>query len=252
MIKLERSVQIDALLTEIDSLKKKLSSGGNNNQGHALNLRHAQPEDTSTELKVVGQVNAGRLRSASSAAHGGTPVSVSGASSSPGVRQGHPFEEPLKVQQQSGLAVAPASTSAEPLQRITAEEAYEQWQGWVSEVRKTKIGIGTILEESHILDVADGALRIACPDDYHFSSLKRHKEFLIDSFHKATGFKLRIEPVLHSGASNGNGEAVRSAVTSSGAAPVTTTHAQNPGNGNGNEHPVILALRRELGAEPVE
>ena len=119
-------------------------------------------------------------------------------------------------------------------------------------MRKTKIGIGTILEESHILDVMDGALRIACPDDYHFSSLKRHKEFLVDSFHKTTGFKLRIEPVLHSGPRPANGEAALPAATSSGQASVSATHVQNPDNGKGDEHPVILALRRELGAEPVE
>lgn len=252
MIKLERSVQIDTLLNEIDSLKKKLSSGGSNGQGLAMSPRHAQPEDAGTELRVVGQVSAGRLRSASPVAYGEATASSTGASASPGVTLGHPFKEPLQVQLQGGLAAVAAGTPTEPLKRITAEEAYERWQGWVSEVRKTKIGIGTILEESHILDVTDGALRIACPDDYHFSSLKRHKEFLVDSFLKATGFRLRIEPVLHSSPGNGNGEAARPAPASSGQAPVTTTHAPNPGNGNSKEHPVILALRRELGAEPVE
>jgi DNA polymerase III subunit gamma/tau len=250
MIKLERSVQIDALLSEIDSLKKKLSSGGNNGQGQAVSPRRTHPEDTGTELKVVGQVNAGRLRSTSAAAYSGTPASNTGYSASPGMKTGHHFEVPSKVELQEVVAAAPVTASALPMQKITAEEAFEQWQQWVTEVRRTKIGIGTILEESHILDILDGALRIACPDDYHFSSLKRHKEFLVESFHKTTGFKLRIEPVLHSGP--GNGEAAQPAATSSGPVPVATTQMQSPGNGNGVEHPVILALRRELGAEPVE
>jgi hypothetical protein len=117
----------------------------------------------------------------------------------------------------------------------------------VTEVRKTKIGIGTILGESNILDVSDGALRIACPDDYHFSSLKRHKDFLVDSFHKVTGLKLRIEPVLHAQAENTS--AVPPAV---GRTDYSPPPAHVPAGSPGSEHPVILALRRELGAEPVE
>jgi hypothetical protein len=136
------------------------------------------------------------------------------------------------------------------MRKITVEEAFEQWQQWVGEVRKTKIGIGTILGESHILDVTDGALRIGCPDDYHLSSLKRHKEFLVDSFQRITGLKLRIEPVLNT--NPGNGYAVRpdtsSAKTSAGSQP----QQQNLGSSEPSEHPTLLALRRELGAEPID
>jgi hypothetical protein len=136
------------------------------------------------------------------------------------------------------------------MRKITAEEAFKHWPHWVGEVRKTKIGIGTILGESRILDLEDGALRIGCPDDYHFSSLKRHKEFLVESFHKVTGFKLRIEPVLN--INSGNGHGLQTATPNSSAPTSSPIPAQSDGNGGGNEHPVILALRRELGAEPVE
>jgi DNA polymerase III subunit gamma/tau len=248
MIKLEHSVQIDTLLGQIDELKKKLSSNGNNNDARGPGLRMAPTVETPTELKVVGQVNAGRLRSSSASVT--TPV---------------PFEEP---QRQFSHQTTTASSSTphmhagpiqvpeapgpvEPMKKITVEEAYEQWHQWVSEVRKTKIGIGTILGESGILDVADGALRIACPDDYHFSSLKRHKDFLVDSFHKVTGLKLRIEPVLHT-SSDGGANTPASAVRPDVTAAVPTRPANKPANSSGAEHPVILALRRELGAEPVE
>jgi hypothetical protein len=135
-----------------------------------------------------------------------------------------------------------------PLRHISAEEAYEQWQHWVGEVRKTKIGIGTILGESRLLEVSEGALHIACPDDYHVSSLKRHKEFLVESFEKLTGYKLRIEPVLHSLPKTPPAQQVDSTEQS---AQQTSPSPKN-GNGSPGDHPVILALRRELGAEPVE
>ena len=251
MIKLERSVQIDALLNDLDALKKKLSSGEINDRGHVVSVRPAQTEVGGTELKVVGRVNAGRLRSGSSTGYAEAPEPASGQGADSGLGQGHPAGEPPARQRQGNVvSLGVASSSIESMQKITAEEAFEQWQRWVGEVRKTKIGIGTILEESRILDVANGALRIACPDDYHLSSLKRHKEFLVDSFEKVTGFKLRIEPVLHSGSQNGR--AGRSESPASILTPAAAIQAQKPGNGRAEEHPVILALRRELGAEPIE
>jgi len=245
MIKLEQSVQIDALLNQINELKKKLSSGGSNGQGGTTTEHHAPPQDSTSELKVVGSVNAGRLRNTSPAPYGDAPREFSRPSSPAAPQAG--FERP----DLRGASVKPVETvqSPEPTRKITAEEAYEQWSQWVVEVRKTKIGIGTILGESRILDVEDGALRISCPDDYHFSSLKRHKEFLVESFHKVTGFKLRIEPVLNT--SPGNIQTAQPAASNNSASSQPSPGPDH-GNGGGDQHPVILALRRELGAEPVE
>ena len=246
MIKLERSVQIEALLGQIDQLKKKLSLSGANSEEPSTGVRSQQPDDSGTELKVVGQVNAGRLRNASPVAHGDAAKEFSSHSPVPSA----PPVAPIQSTPSFVEPLGDASPSLEPMHKITAEEAFKHWPHWVGEVRKTKIGIGTILGESHILDLEDGALRIGCPDDYHFSSLKRHKEFLVESFHKVTGFKLRIEPVLN--LNPGNGQGVQTATLNTSAPTSSPTPAQGNGNGGGNEHPVILALRRELGAEPVE
>jgi DNA polymerase-3 subunit gamma/tau len=245
MIKLERSVQIDALLGQIDQLKKKLSSSGGNEHGQTVGIRPQQPEDGGTELKIVGQVNAGRLRSASALAYGDLPkeFSIEKSAAAPEIA---PIQKKPAIVESLSVAAPPV----ESIRRITAEEAYEQWPYWIGEVRKTKIGIGTILGESRILDVEDGALRIGCPDDYHFSSLKRHKEFLVESFQKVTGFKLRIEPVLNTNPGNGHG--VQPATPNAASPTDAPRPAHNAGNGGGDEHPFILALRRELGAEPIE
>ncbi|MCX6145356.1 MAG: DNA polymerase III subunit gamma/tau [Ignavibacteriales bacterium] len=249
MIKLERSVQIDTLLGQIDELKKKLNSSGINNDSRGPGLRVAPASQPSTELKVVGQVNAGRLRN----------VSASVTTSAPLEEPQQPFSAqsttitsvPLPSSPATPMQATEPPRMVEPMKRVTVEEAYEQWQQWVSDVRKTKIGIGTILGESNILDVTDGVLRIACPDDYHFSSLKRHKDFLVDSFYRVTGLKLRIEPVLHVPSEhNAATPAATVRLEISTLPPTHQTHT--PGGGSGSEHPVILALRRELGAEPIE
>jgi DNA polymerase-3 subunit gamma/tau len=250
MIKLERSVQIDALLGQIDQLKKKLSLSGANGRGESAGIHPQQPGDLGTELKVVGQVNAGRLRSASAVAYGDTPKEFSIQRSAPVVNHEPTLIAPIQSKPFVAEPVSETAASVVSMRKITAEEAFEQWPHWIGEVRKTKIGIGTILGESRILDVEDGALRIGCPDDYHFSSLKRHKEFLVESFHKVTGFKLRIEPVLNTNPGNGHGAQSATPNTMVPLNPPVPAH--NEGNGGGNEHPVILALRRELGAEPIE
>jgi hypothetical protein len=249
MIKLERSVQIDTLLGQIDELKKKLSSGGNSSTGSGSGLRTAPPSESPTELKVVGQVSAGRLRSSSLNVTASAPLEEPRQSFSPQSTTITTVAPPAA--QAAPPSGSETAGSAEPMKKITAEEAYEQWQQWVTEVRKVKIGIGTILGESSILDVTDGAIRIACPDDYHFSSLKRHKEFLVDSFQRVTGLKLRIEPVLYESL-GGNSATSSSVVRPDVSKSPTTTPSYKPNGGSGAEHPIILALRRELGAEPIE
>jgi DNA polymerase-3 subunit gamma/tau len=249
MIKLEHSVQIDTLLDQIDELKKKLTSSGNSNDGRGPGLRMAPTAEAPTELKVVGQVNAGRLRSSSVSVTASAPLEEPQRPFSPQSTTLTPIPSPSM--QAGPIQASEAVWPVEPMKKITVEEAYEQWQQWVSEVRKTKIGIGTILGESSILDVAEGALRIACPDDYHLSSLKRHKDFLVDSFHKVTGLKLRIEPVLHA-LSEGEPLSPATVVRPDISTPPTTHPLHKPSSGSAAEHPVILALRRELGAEPVE
>ena len=249
MIKLERSVQIDTLLGQIDELKKKLSYGGNSSTGSGSGLRTAPPSESPTELKVVGQVSAGRLRSSSLNVTASAPLEEPRQSFSPQSTTITTVAPPAA--QAAPPSGSETAGSAEPMKKITAEEAYEQWQQWVTEVRKVKIGIGTILGESSILDVTDGAIRIACPDDYHFSSLKRHKEFLVDSFQRVTGLKLRIEPVLYESL-GGNSATSSSVVRPDVSKSPTTTPSYKPNGGSGAEHPIILALRRELGAEPIE
>jgi DNA polymerase-3 subunit gamma/tau len=260
MIKLERSVQIDSLLRQIEELKKKLDSrtDGGNGQSSGIQFNRVQPaaspradQPAPVEVRVVGQVQAGRLRSVASYS------SISGVEKAPLTDMSRAAENSATVAreipqayQTNTSSLTQAAASFEPLRRISLEEAYTQWQQWVGEVRRTKIGVGTVLGESRILDVMDDALRIGCPDDYHLSSLKRHKEFLADSFQRITGLKLRIEPVLHDGpASIPHVVTPPAAFEPAGNAP--TSQMSTPGNGSGREHPVLQALKRELGAEPV-
>jgi DNA polymerase-3 subunit gamma/tau len=243
MIKLQSAAQVDQLLRQIDDLKKKLNGS----------LQPLAPSATRKEdVKVVGTVSAGTLSSAVV-----VPLSVvpevlkmgapRTAPSPANVRPvtAHPFD---RVIREPGTASLYSSTVAaanhhEAFQPISAEEAYASWQRWVNEVQSVRVSVGAALGVSAILDVNDGALRIACPDDYHLSSLRKNREFLVESFQRVTGRKVYIEPVLH---------VVKTATHHVPRTVDVSAEHRVPHNSSSEEHPVIKALRRELSAEPLE
>ncbi|GEM_PF-197156 len=263
MIKLHKAVEIDSLLRRIDELKKKLSDETpSSNNGGAAPKSARSPLTTSSkaEVKVVGQVSAGRLQSSAAMSYSSfREMATRSPSSTFGV--GAIASIATKTIATPAVKKMPAETAplptGETMTSLSVDEAYQHWNQWVGEVRKTKIGIGTILSESSLLDIADGALRIGCPDDFHLSSLKRNKEFLTDAFQKVSGHKIRIEPVLHTAPrkpENGSSAKIlpfaesEPRVDSTGEETSTLPTIQT---GKPEEHPVVAALIRELGAERI-
>ena len=270
MIKLERSVQIDALLRQIDDMKKKLSDdtlpeekrkhvvlrdGGNGSGEYRAHQSESPHERPPTEIKVVGKVSAGPLRSAAAYS---TSTAYEASLRSSNVVFGVDAlsmiaRDPTKSLETQSARTPEQSSPSESLTPISIEQAYNFWQQWIGEVRKSKIGVGTILSESRIIDVIDGALRIACPDDYHLSSLKRNKEFLVESFEKLSGRKVRLEPILQRSFKTNQPQTVGTiAATPESLEAAVPPSTIKPTNGSHNEHPVLTALLRELGAELLE
>lgn len=246
MVTMESSVRIEELLSQIEELKRRLdgapppsardSSPSSSPRGQAQ--APAQPAG----VKVVGTVNAGRLKSAAVVA----ARAVAYEPRSSRVIAQTPI---TPAQSASSTSVSiPASTPA--MQSISAHEAYAQWQQWVDEVRKARISVGTVLGESQILEVRNGTVRIGCPDDYHYSTLKRSKEFLIESFERITGTRMYIEPVIYKSSTGRTPQPEQTANPLPGTSTVSTTNPQSVSDDD--EHPVIAALKRELGAERIE
>jgi hypothetical protein len=130
------------------------------------------------------------------------------------------------------------------------EEAYARWQEWVGEVRKQKISVASTLDQSKIAAVANGALRILCPDDYAVSNIRRNREFLTESFKRVTGYQMQIEPEI----SVEDSVSSHTLTPSHSLTPSSTTPAssQQASPASPQSHPVLQALIRELGAEKVE
>lgn len=243
MIKLQSAIQVDQLLRQIEDLKKKL------NGSSQTPFPSATPKE---EVKVVGTVSAGMLSSAAVVPPSMVPevLKMGTVRTTPPLPQARfatvrQFDSDVREPSTASryTPTVPTASQEETFQTISAEEAYAAWQSWVSEVQSARISVGTALGVSTILDVNEGQLRIACPDDYHLSSLRKNKEFLVESFQRVTGRKVRIEPVLHT---------AKTAPRVTASMPDTSVERSAPRNGSSEEHPIIKALRRELGAELVE
>jgi DNA polymerase III subunit gamma/tau len=112
------------------------------------------------------------------------------------------------------------------LKVISAEEAFARWDEFVSTVKTARINLGSILSQSKLVDVKNGCVQLLCDNDFQLNTLRRSKDYLGEISKTVFGTTAPFE------------------ITMSG-----TVHKQN--GEEKKEHPVIEAMRRELGAEPL-
>lgn len=110
-------------------------------------------------------------------------------------------------------------------------EVRSRWQEYIAEVSRQKISVGTVLGSTTFLGVAGGTVRIGCVDEFQAATLQRNREVLTDVFFNVFNVRVRLSPEV------GDGK------TGEGARDTTPPRE--------DEHPVVKALRKELGAEPV-
>ena len=153
----------------------------------------------------------------------------------------NPFEQiPLKAP--AGKSTEPPRTTPTPAAaKISIDQVQPHWNEFVEQAKKEKIGVGTILAECSLLDVQNGAIRIACADDYHLSMLRRNQQYLTQLFCGIVGISAAINPVLHQSGST-EPSPLSAAAPSAGPAPAALTE---------KDHPFIGKLVREFGAERV-
>jgi DNA polymerase III subunit gamma/tau len=122
---------------------------------------------------------------------------------------------------------APAATAART--PINEDEVRSRWTEFVAEVSRAKISVGTVLGSTTFLGVREGIVRIGCVDEFQMASVERNRETLSDMFFAVFRVRARIA-----------GERVTGNEGQEGADQKTD-----------EEHPIVKALRRELGAEPI-
>jgi len=118
---------------------------------------------------------------------------------------------------------------------ISEKEVQSRWDEFIQHVRGRRISLGSVLETSRLLGIEGNTILIGCPGEFQFSAIKRNREALAEIFQSLFHVGARIEPALDREEQEGQGGEGKPDESASEA-----------------EHPAIAALRRELGAEPLQ
>ena len=136
-------------------------------------------------------------------------------------------------------AVVPAHTPA-PRGAAGAGtgELAARWNEVLAEVRTKKISLWPALENAVLLGIEHGTVRLGVADDFQASLIMKQRELLGEVFHKMLNVQLGVRAEITGIAAAGETKA----------APFP----KSPVNGApADDHPVIAAMKRELGAEPI-
>jgi hypothetical protein len=239
MAQMECSVQIGELLCQIDILKKKIKTNSGISSSAPTTDSNRCDNTVSTNIKVVGEVGAGYLKNKSAISY--SSLIGTDLTKLVGVSKLGEFKHP------------PSRTAEVPVifQSVSTDDVTKHWPDFVNSVSKSHIVVGTSLTETSLLDVRNGVVRISCPDDYHFSTLKRNRDFLANTLHQIVGARVAIELVLHSNA-NIPVKAIYTTKPPSFAGTKNSESEITQETPQIKEHPILTLLKRELGAERVE
>jgi DNA polymerase III subunit gamma/tau len=123
---------------------------------------------------------------------------------------------------------------AGPSGAIAEGEISSRWPEFLDAVRKTKISLWSSIESMEILGVEGSSVRLSCADEFQAAVIQKNREVLSDIFQ--TIFHVRPRLVAEIGA---------------GEPPPRTPRGTEQRKEAAKEHPVVAALKRELGAEPL-
>lgn len=253
MAKMEKSVKLEELLHEIETLKNKL-----NDNDAALNYSagHEKLKSKTSEIKIIGDVGAGYITGAHSYMPP-KPIVEQSLINNTGItnilESAPSMDKKDRVIENTEATLNPtnllnSSIQSSILPIISREEVNKCWPELINTISKSHIAIGTSLTTASVLDVKNGLIRILCPDDYNFNNLKRNKSLLTTVFHKIIGRHVDIEPVLRS---NPNIPVKDVFTTKSSEVKAQIQDESSASNKELDEHPILQIFKRELGAERI-
>ncbi len=120
---------------------------------------------------------------------------------------------------------------------INEAEISMRWKEFLGEVRKRRIAVASVMDLTTLQGVQGNTIKIGCADEFQAQSVVRNKEFLSQILHELFNINARLEAVIIPG----------QATAAAPDAPSSQT-APPPAE---EENPIIAALKRELGAEPL-
>lgn len=231
MMRMDKSVQIEQLIQQLEEIKKKLNGSG------ITSASSLEPAQLLAGAPIRGSVIASQptLR----------PDQIVLPMMIP-VESFSPYNRPVVSGPSSSQSTTVTQAfQVEPTVTLSPDEAISKWPIFIEEARKSKIALGAMLGAMHVIDVQQDRLRIGCPDDFHIDLLKRNRQFLNEIAHKVYGAKVLLETML----TNDRPPAGQSLPT---APPPQKDVQSSEARDEILKHPVVQALIREFGAVEVE
>jgi DNA polymerase III subunit gamma/tau len=136
-----------------------------------------------------------------------------------------------------GAATRPpqSAPSPPPSPSLSPAELQARWPEFITEIRKERISLASVLEQTEPLGVADGSIRIGCTNEFQLSSVSRNKELLAEIVFRVFHVRHRILAESHE-------------------SPPQVDEQSGPRaerQPDMDEHPMLKVMRKELGAEPL-
>jgi hypothetical protein len=248
MTKMEESVKIDALLDQIEELKKKFNSGS----FAPLNAPTAAPPPQAARSQDADSAEREDADSAPMPAAVKKPI--------PSVSETKP-KYTVSVSSPVSVAVAALRVADAPqpepaaralAERVTIDIVKSQWQAVVDDITSKRINVGSMIGRCTPLDIVGDTLQVACPDQYHASSLLQYKEYLTPLINKFYSSRLSIEPVVRMipAESSVHASPEGAVVDPAGAAlnePLRSTARTQAEM----DHPIVKILFRDFEADPL-
>ncbi len=145
-------------------------------------------------------------------------------------------KEPEGPVSKANLAQPPTPVIQPQPSKLIEGEVSSRWPEFVAEVRRQRISLGSVLESATLLGVSGSTIRVGCANDFQASSINRNKELILSIVQRLFSAKARIEVEITS-----NPQTLQPMAGKPESLAATVSE----------EHPVIQAMIRELGAEPM-
>jgi DNA polymerase-3 subunit gamma/tau len=214
MITMNSAAEVGEVLQKIEELKKKLSAGS-----------LASAPQASRQSFAVAEP---------SASNG--DASPAPSIPSPPKFAGRPTFTRHSVVKPIASAVSTTKEDSQPT-TLSEGEVSSRWAEFVAEVRRQRIAVGTALESAAFVGVTGSAIRVSA-NEFTASAINRNRDLLAEIVQKVFNARGRIEV--------DTGTNKKPSITFDTEAATPT--APPPSD---EEHPIITAMIRELGAEPL-
>jgi hypothetical protein len=169
MIKMDRSVELETLLSSISKVSGNLDKTPEQDPDKIRVQPSVQGNSPAAQIKQIGQV----------------------------YKTNPPDKEISQTDKQNVEEVAPQPTGAGTI--VSLEKIKSDWSGIIEALKKQRIHLGSFLNEGFPMAVHDGILEIAFAkgNDFHVNTINQNKRDIEDIIFEHTGFQLKLDCYVH-------------------------------------------------------